>query len=205
MNKNFRIAAVTVLAVLSAPAAASAQWYGSPYQQPAPLYPYAVQPQGYVVPYAPPQAYPQIMQVPQAYGPRKKWRGKRSEPAPAEESHKVRYDKKKVVNKTVVVSGEPIIVEKKKYVDDPPRVIERHHFIDDAEPAPARSRKRGLIKAEEDLPPPPAPHEHADPLPPKGRVIHAEAEVTILGPDRMNIRLYRKRSGHDANAKAKAN
>jgi hypothetical protein len=27
------------------------------------------------------------------------------------------------------------------------------------------------------------------------RVIHADAEITILGPDRMNIRLYRKR-GH---------
>ncbi|MDI3468102.1 MAG: hypothetical protein OJF62_000165 [Pseudolabrys sp.] len=34
------------------------------------------------------------------------------------------------------------------------------------------------------------------------RVIHAEAEVTILGPDRMNIRLYRKRDGLDASAKA---
>jgi hypothetical protein len=33
------------------------------------------------------------------------------------------------------------------------------------------------------------------------RVIHAEAEVTIIGPDRMSIRLFRKRGGN-ANAKA---
>jgi hypothetical protein len=32
-------------------------------------------------------------------------------------------------------------------------------------------------------------------------VIRAEAEVTIIGPDRMSIRLFRKRDGSDANAK----
>ena len=36
----------------------------------------------------------------------------------------------------------------------------------------------------------------------KGRVIRAEAEVTIIGPDRMSIRLFRKRKGGDANARA---
>ena len=35
------------------------------------------------------------------------------------------------------------------------------------------------------------------------RVIRAEAEVTILGPDRMSIRLFRKRKG-GADAKAEA-
>jgi hypothetical protein len=39
-------------------------------------------------------------------------------------------------------------------------------------------------------------------VPPTGRVIRAEAEVTILGPDRMSIRLFRKHDGSDANAKA---
>jgi hypothetical protein len=32
-------------------------------------------------------------------------------------------------------------------------------------------------------------------------VIHAQAEITILGPDRMSIRLIRK-SGDDAEARA---
>jgi hypothetical protein len=36
----------------------------------------------------------------------------------------------------------------------------------------------------------------------KQRVIHADAEVTILGPDRMNIRLFRKGQGPKANARA---
>jgi hypothetical protein len=34
------------------------------------------------------------------------------------------------------------------------------------------------------------------------RVIGAEAEITILGPDRMNIRLFRKGGGRKANASA---
>jgi hypothetical protein len=33
------------------------------------------------------------------------------------------------------------------------------------------------------------------------RTIRAEAEITILGPDRMSIRLFRKQDGGDANAK----
>lgn len=36
----------------------------------------------------------------------------------------------------------------------------------------------------------------------KQRVIRAEAEVTILGPDRMNIRLFRKERGSTVNAPA---
>jgi hypothetical protein len=37
----------------------------------------------------------------------------------------------------------------------------------------------------------------------KARIIRAEAEVTILGPDRMSIRLFRK-GGRGADAKASA-
>jgi hypothetical protein len=36
----------------------------------------------------------------------------------------------------------------------------------------------------------------------KQRVIRAEAEVTILGPDRMNIRLFRKGQGSSVKAPA---
>ena len=38
----------------------------------------------------------------------------------------------------------------------------------------------------------------------KARVIRAEAEITILGPDRMSIRLFRKRRGGDGEPEAKA-
>jgi hypothetical protein len=39
--------------------------------------------------------------------------------------------------------------------------------------------------------------------PPAGaRTIRAEAEITILGPDRMSIRLFRRQDGVDANARA---
>ena len=36
----------------------------------------------------------------------------------------------------------------------------------------------------------------------KKRVISADAEITILGPDRMSIRLFRKSGSAKANAKA---
>jgi hypothetical protein len=36
----------------------------------------------------------------------------------------------------------------------------------------------------------------------KQRVIRAEAEVTIIGPDRMNIRLFRKEQGSNAKSRA---
>jgi hypothetical protein len=76
-------------------------------------------------------------------------------------------------------------------VEDPPRVIVRRHVVEDA-PAP-----RGLAET--------APGDTA--RRPRGdddkvRVIRAEAEVTILGPDRMSIRLFRKRGGGNAKAEA---
>lgn len=121
------------------------------------------------------------------------------------------------VNTTKTVRNKPIVVEHERLVDDPPRVIERRHITEDAP-------GRGLIKhrrevGQEDvvIEPGGAPVEtkrsakikrvvreakEAKSTEDNGkRVIRAEAEVTILGPDRMSIRLFRKgRKGRDANA-----
>ncbi len=121
------------------------------------------------------------------------------------------------VNTTKVVRNKPVVIEHERVVDDPPRVIERRHITEDAP-------GRGLIKhrrevGQEDvvIEPGGAPVEgkrsakakravrEAKSNEPKDaagkRVIRAEAEVTILGPDRMSIRLFRKgKTGRDANA-----
>jgi hypothetical protein len=94
------------------------------------------------------------------------------------------------VNTTKIVRDAPVVVEHKRYVDDPPRVIERKIIVDDQ----ARAKcKRGLIEnCDADS--------RASGDSGKKRVIDADAEVTILGPDRMSIRLFRK--GYGPNAKA---
>ena len=73
----------------------------------------------------------------------------------------------------------PKVVETTRYVDDPPRVVERYTVVDDADgekkvvaEAPAADKRKGGKN--------------------ERRVIQADAEITILGPDRMTIQLYRK-------------
>jgi len=87
-----------------------------------------------------------------------------------------------VINTAKIVRDPPVVVETKRVVDDPPRVIVRRHIVEDA---PARSRRAQPAADDNDT---------------KKRVIQADAEVTILGPDRMSIRLFRK--GHNAKASA---
>jgi hypothetical protein len=88
-----------------------------------------------------------------------------------------------VINTTKIVRDPPVVRETRRYVDDPPRVIVRRHVVDDdtgsAEPEQQPRRDDN-----------------------KKRVIAADAEVTILGPDRMSIRLFRKGQGPKANALA---
>ena len=91
-----------------------------------------------------------------------------------------------VVNTTKIVRDPPVVVETKRYVDDPPRVIVRRHVVDDA---PVRSRRRQAIVNDRDI------GKRANRGDSKQRVIQANAEITILGPDRMSIGLFRKRHG----------
>lgn len=86
----------------------------------------------------------------------------------------------KKIHKTIVVREKPIVRDHVRVVDDPPIIVQRE--------VSEEQLNRG----------------HAEQMPPTGRVIRAEAEVTILGPDRMSIRLFRRGGGSDANAKADA-
>ena len=101
--------------------------------------------------------------------------------------------KETAINTKKIVHDEPVVIETKRVVDDPPRVIERRHVVEDG---PVRSRRK------------PAPPEQRDSDTGMGgddgkkRVIHADAEVTILGPDRMSILLFRKGQGPKAKASA---
>ncbi|MBV9556797.1 MAG: hypothetical protein JO254_06925 [Pseudolabrys sp.] len=205
-------------ALIGAQGAAHAQYYvaqssyGSSYQ-PEPLYPYVVQPQAnaYVIPVQPqpaPRAYPYVRpnkiqaSVPRSNGGPKVIKRFASagkvDPVLIEEL-KERAAKNPIPKKEIIVREKPIVIEHKRVVDDPPIVVQREQIIDEYHVK--SDRPRGLIRnnhAEEPpvaaIPPSvPSPSVIAPP-PGKGqRVIRAEAEVTILGPDRMSIRLFRKR------------
>jgi hypothetical protein len=182
--------------------------YGAAYQQPAPLYPYVVQPQantgGMIVVAQQPEtrAYPYV-------GARKRAAESRVERKAAKrlasagkadpvliEELKQRAAKNPVIKKEIIVREKPIVVGHKRYVDDPPRVVQREIVVDEYHV----ERPRGLLngggrKSEAQVVEPVQP-QPVSPLPTPGRgqrVIRAEAEVTILGPDRMSIRLFRKR------------
>lgn len=98
----------------------------------------------------------------------------------------------KVIQTTKIVRDPPVVIEHRRVVDDPPRVIERRHYVDDTPHAP----RVAAVASDAD-----ERAEREEGRTAK-RVIRAEAEVTILGPDRMSIRLFRKR-GTDAQAKAR--
>jgi hypothetical protein len=186
-----RALALTLL--ISASGVAHAQYVSS--IQPDPLYPYA-QPQ-----YAPP-GYPYVRTVPAQAAPPP--RVSKTDPALIEELRKIRHKTKKEIvavekkasktdDKQIKVGNKEIKIDKKIVVREKPVVRKHYRVIDD----PPIVVQREIDESQ--LPPAPPPRaEHPTP----GRIIHAEAEVTILGPDRMSIRLYRKPDGRAANAKA---
>lgn len=76
------------------------------------------------------------------------------------------------------VGEKPVQAEQERIVEDPPRAIDGQIVADDLPPHAPAGRP-----ANKNIPP-----RGAEP-----RVIQADAEVTILGPDRISIRLVRKR------------
>jgi len=213
--KTTRPIILAAFAAALLPVAAQAQYAPA---QPAPLYPYAAQPgQPYAVEVAPgtyvikrpvqTRGYPYVRCVngcdgsapaashrPAAHVER---RVTHNDPALIEKLRRRHAGKidRDVINTTRIVREKPMVIERERVVDDPPRVIERRHYVEDAPAAPLRQH---TARIETDV----KPQREA-----KGRVekrvIRAEAEVTILGPDRMSIRLFRKRaSGADAKAEA---
>lgn len=220
--RSLTVALLAAAAVMLPAAGARGQWYSSnppaPYGSPPQPYAVEVAPNTYVI-HRPEtsRARPPVRQVEAA--PTAEERPRRhADRALIEEMvrrHSKRNDiKVTTVNTTKTVRNKPIVIEHQRVVDAPPRVIERRHITEDAP-------GRGLIKqrrevATEDvvvepggMPREPKPRtvarhkvREAEVKEPSGkRVIRAEAEVTILGPDRMSIRLFRKgRGGKDAKA-----
>jgi hypothetical protein len=213
--KILLLTAIAAALPLTAHAQYQGQYYGQP--APAPLYPYAVQgdqpyavevaPNTYVIQRrAPARPYPYVGNQNSGLG----IIDRTAVPAPGRfdrphkpidhslveelrQRHKPR-DKdavgkkinETVINTTRIVREKPVVIETERIVDDPPRVITRRHVVeDDAAPAAAVETEK------------PASRDDT-----KKRVIRAEAEVTILGPDRMSIRLFRKGQGSKANAQA---
>lgn len=106
--------------------------------------------------------------------------------------------KKTTTHTTKIIRHAPVVRETHRYVDDPPRVIDRVVEDDSAGETPNRgllTQPRGGTQRNIQTA---APRSN-DNAP---RVIAADAEVTILGPDRMSIRLFRKGQGPRANARA---
>jgi chorismate mutase len=112
--------------------------------------------------------------------------------------------KKSTTNTTKIIRHAPVVRETHRYVDDPPRVIDQV-TVDDSEETPNRGLltqpRRGTQRNIDIVTPDTAPP-RAVPADKSPRVISADAEVTILGPDRMSIRLFRKGQGPRANARA---
>jgi hypothetical protein len=191
--KKYDLIAATIMAAAFG-GSAHAQYY----VQPAPLYPYVVQQGQYVYPqpqYAP-RSYP-YAQSPSVRSvardrraPRASEPAHKTDPVMVEELRHRRHKTKDIVeiDKKRIVREKPVVRRHIRVVDDPPVVVQREI----SEQGQVLSEQRIPAAQAQVLPPPPA----------GGRVIHAEAEVTILGPDRMNIRLYRKNDGRDAQAKA---
>jgi len=206
-RRKLAIAAAVAFALV--PASARAQWYSS-YPQQAPAYPYGTQ-QPYAVEVAPgtyvfhhPDAQrgsPYVRCVKDCGEHARRHRAERdapdearprphADPALIEELRRRSHAKRTVVNTTRVVRDPPVVIVHKRVVDDPPRVIVRRHIVEEP---PVPSRREAAAEPE---------------LADKGarlgdkRTIRADAEVMILGPDRMTIRLFRKRRGAEADARA---
>jgi len=210
-----RIAATALIIAAAAGSVAQAQSYGSPYvPQPYPYVaaqPYAIEvaPNTYVIQRPQPRGYPYVtcvncsrtdassaVRAPSA--PRFDRPIKPNDPTLIEQLRK-RYSDKEgntketVINTKKIVRAKPIVRETTRVVQDPPRVIERRHVVEDL-PLPKGSRRRAEASVDE-------PDLSAKSDPDQTRVIRAEAEVTILGPDRMSIRLFRKRGEPEAKAR----
>jgi|GEM_PF-1436355 len=222
MNRKLRRTAVLVVAAALLPAgAAQAQWYSSVSHQPPPLYPYAMPAQQPYAVQVAPNTYVIHRPGEQHAAPRQRARVRKQASAPAAPVEKRRHSKvdpalveelrqrvarnvksksDAVINATRIVHKKPIIKETVRYVDDPPRVVERRHYVDEP---PVRSKNKRLAAADVTI--------GARVINRNGkagdekRVISADAEITILGPDRMTIQLYRKGGGPNAKAEALPN
>ena len=189
-----------MLAATALATGAQAQTFRVPYGQ-APLYPYAVAPQqpyavevavGVYVIQRPAQlrAYPYVYEQGAA-----KDSGVSGPPhKPADRALIDELRKRYEPNETAIDTRK--VVREAPVVRETTRVVERRHIVDDAAaPAHPKRRAQGAVAEAEGEKVPGADDG-------KARVIRAEAEITILGPHHMSIRLFRKRHGAEPEAKA---
>jgi hypothetical protein len=180
INQPRHLALFAVIAAGLLPATcAQAQYYGTTAQS-APLHPHAVQAHhSYAVELAP-NTYRIRRPAPARSYPYVGQRGghaalnrphKKVDRALIEELHGRKPLKRSVINSRNIVPDAPVAVETR-------RVVERHHFVAD------RDIKKRVGRDDS-----------------KKRVIQADAEITIHGPDRMSIRLFRKGHGSKASAR----
>jgi hypothetical protein len=225
MNRSSSALAAVALvgAVFTAPLA-QAQSYGAAFAAPTPFYPYAVQAdQPYAVEVAPntyvikrpalARNYPYVrganaLRHKASVTPFARVRT-RNDRAVIEELRQRHTAKRGVIETKKIVHDKPVVIETRRVVDDPPRIIERRHYVEDAPAAEAAIREKSAEAASRQTPTAAEARDtgKSTKLVKRGdekqRVIRAEAEVTILGPDRMSIRLFRKRAaGGDAKASA---
>ena len=99
-------------------------------------------------------------------------------------------DQKKIT-KTIVVREKPVVRNTYRVVEHPPIVVQREVGGDQVPEGGTNAQGSPLA--------PPQGAQLGAPF--AARTIRAEAEITILGPDRMSIRLFRRQDGRDANAK----
>lgn len=209
MPASRSLAALAIAAAVSLPLDAQAQYYGAP-PPGAPLYPYAVDTsRPYAIEVAPgtyvirrpsdAQTYSQAARAHRVRAADKR-KATRNDRAVIEELQQRHAGKQKipteVVNTKKIVHGKPIVIETTRVVDDPPKVIVRKRYVDDTTASIAGGKQKVTIEDE-------AKGEGPARADNKKRVIEADAEVTIIGPDRMSIRLFRKR-GAQAKASAEA-
>jgi hypothetical protein len=191
------IAAALMLAGLAGTAQAQSILH---YSQTEPLYPYVTQPQydyprqqyapahSHVRPHAKPAPRTESKVDPELVKELRKGSHKKQLVSKRDVAIEKKIDKdiekkiEKKFDKKIIVREKPIVRKHYRVIDDPPIVVQRE--IDESQ---LPLRQDNHIQQ-----------------PAGNRTIHAEAEVTILGPDRMSIRLYRKQDGRDANAKAPA-
>lgn len=203
------LAALIVAAAFSLPLDAQAQYYGAA-PQGAPLYPYAVDTsRPYAIEVAPgtyvirrpteAQAYPRAARAHRARTETRKIT--RNDAAVIEELRQrqagkasARKIETEVINTEKIVRDKPIVVETTRVVDDPPKVIVRKRYVDDTTASLSDGQQKATIEDDSTI-------EGTAREDGKKRVIQADAEVTIIGSDRMSIRLFRKR-GTQAKAKA---
>jgi hypothetical protein len=174
MNNHSRtLTALAVVAACLLPTAAAQAQYDGGYAQPAPLYPYAVK-NSYGVQADQPYA---VEVAPNTYVIQ---RGTPARAHPYAGGPRASNQAHKPADRGLIEElrnrG-----QSKGTVINTTKIVRRHI----AEDAPVRSRRAQLSADNNDT---------------KKRVIQADAEVTILGPDRMSIRLFRK--GHNAKASA---